>query len=188
MTMRGKLVLGVSLLLAAATSFAGSAGGQLGVQITLNNNGSNSCTSATGSGAGSSSVQVQCTTNVFVNIAQVSVQDVGRFMPGLRPARDSLLPDYCRNEQMGIAGQMARITCRLDDARDQLADAGGETDDGWKVAGQLYAVNTNATDATAAHAQNLVRRHLEDDRGTLTALRVAHADGHLGPVEMLISF
>src|SRR5665647_988974 len=104
--MSAKLVLGVSLLLAAATSFAGGASGQFAVQITLNSNSNsnNSCTSASASGAGSASVQVQCTANVFVDIAQDN-----RFMPSFRPARDSLLPDYCRNEQMGLAGQICLL-------------------------------------------------------------------------------
>ncbi|WP_293603519.1 hypothetical protein [Polaromonas sp. UBA4122] len=182
--MSAKLVLGVSLLLAAAASFAGGASGQFAVQITLNNNSnSNSiCTSASGSAAGSSSVQVQCTSNVFVEIAPVTPQAAGRFMPGFLPARDSLLPDYCRNEQMGLAGQMARIACGLDDDQGPLAYADDEADEGWKVESQLYAVDTHATQAQTA----LLR--LEDKRGTLLALRVAHADGHFGPVEMLISF
>lgn len=183
MIMNAKLFLGVSLLLAAATSFAGSAGGQFSVQITLNN----SCTSATGSGAGSASVQVRCSSNVFVDIAQV-----GRFMPGFRPAQDTLLPDYCRNEQTGLAGQMARIACRLGDAQGPLAyagngagdGAGDEADEGWKIESRLYAVDTHGT---ANEAQTLARR-LEDKRGTLTALRVAYAEGRFGPVEILISF
>ena len=178
--MRGKLVLGVSLLLAAATSFAGSASGQFEVKVTLNSNSNGTCTSASGSGAGSSSVQVQCTANVFVDIAQV-----GSFRPGFRPARDSLLPDYCRNEQMGLAGQIARIACRLDDTQGALAYAEPEADDGWKIESQLYAVDTSAT---ATSAQTLALLHLQNKQGTLTALRVAHADGHFGPVEMLISF
>ncbi|MGH6641016.1 MAG: hypothetical protein ACREBY_20720 [Polaromonas sp.] len=175
--MRAKLVLGVSLLLAAVTSFAGSAGGQFNVQITLNDNSNNICTSATGSSAGGASVQVSCTANVFVNIAQ------GRFMPGFRPSRDSLMPDYCRNEQMGLASQAARITCRLDDAQRPLAYGDDETDEGWKVESRLYAGDTTAT-----QAQTQARLRLQGNRGTLTALRVAHADGRLGPVEMLVSF
>lgn len=180
--MSAKLVLGVSLVLAAATSFAGGASGQFAVQITLNNN---SCTSASGSAAGSSSVQVQCSTNVFVAIAPVTPPEVGRFMPSFRPARDTLLPDYCRNEQMGLADQMARTACRLDDAQGPLAYADDEADEGWKIERQLYAVDTHGT---ASEAQTLAHLRLEDERGTLTALRVAYADGHFGPVEMLISF
>lgn len=176
--MSAKLVLGVSLLLAAATSFAGSASGQFAVQITLNSNRNTSCTSASASGAGSTSVQVQCTANVFVDIAPDN-----RFMPRFRPARDSLLPDYCRNEQMGLGDQMARIACRLDDAQGALAYADDEADEGWTVESQLYAVDTQAR-----QAQTLARLHLENQQGTLTALRVAYAEGHFGPVEMLISF
>ena len=181
MIMSPKLVLGISLLLAAASSLAGSAGGQFEVKVTLTN-GSNSngtCTSATGSAIGSSSIQVRCTANVFVNIAPVS-----SFMPGFRPARDSLLPAYCRNEQMGLADQIARIACRLDDAQAPRTYGETETDDGWKVESQLYAVDTDAT-----QGQSLARLQLQEKQGTLmTALRVEHADGHFGPIEMLISF
>ena len=173
--MIAKTLFGASLLLAAAAGFAGTSTGQFAIQITLNN----SCTSATDSGAGGASVQVSCTANVFVNIAQ------GRFMPGFRPGRDSLLPDYCRNEQMGLASQAARITCRLDDAQRPLAYGDDETDEGWKVESRLYAVDG---DATATQAQTQARLRLQGNRGTLTALRVAHADGRLGPVEMLVSF
>ncbi|WP_332778079.1 hypothetical protein [Polaromonas sp.] len=194
--MRGKLALGVSLLLAAATSFAGSAAGQFAVQITLNNpsitaGSSNSCTSATGSGVGSSSVQVTCTTNVFVDIAQVNTSQANtlgaaKFMPSFRPTRDTLLPDYCRNE-LSRANQAAGITCRLDaeleDAQRQFAYGGDEAGDGWKLESRLYAVDTNAT-----AAQTQARLRLQDDRGTLTALRVAHAGGLSGSVEMLVSF
>ncbi|OGA99984.1 MAG: hypothetical protein A3E79_10310, partial [Burkholderiales bacterium RIFCSPHIGHO2_12_FULL_61_11] len=147
------------------------------VRINLNNS-HNSCTSASASGAGSSSVQVQCTANVFVAIAPV-----GRFMPGFRPARDSLLPDYCRNELMGLAGQTARIACRLDDAQGPLAHADDEAEEGWNVESRLYAVANEATPA-----QTPARLHLQNQQGTLTALRVAYAEGHFGPVEMLISF
>src|SRR5437870_2099587 len=125
-----KVTFGVFLLLAAATSFAGTAAGQFSVQITLSAAGNttgngNACTSATDSGAGSASVQVHCTTNVFVNIEQAtSTTPLGnaRFLPGYSPARDSLLPDYCRNE-VSRGDDAARVTCRLDDQR-QLAPAG----------------------------------------------------------------
>lgn len=189
--MRGKLALGVSLLLAALSSFAGSAAGQFVVQITLSNphltaGRSNSCTSATGSGAGSSSVQVTCTTNVFVDIAQVNTLGAAKFMPGFRPARDTLLPDYCRNE-LSRANLAAGITCRLDaeveDAQRQFAHGGDEAGDGWKIESRLYAADTNAT-----AAQTQARLRLQDERGTLTALRVAHAGGPSGSVEMLVSF
>lgn len=104
-------------------------------------------------------------------------------MPSFRPARDTLLPDYCRSEQMGLADQMARTACRLDDDQGPLAYADDEADEGWKVESRLYAVDTEAMPAQA-----LARLRLEDERGTLTALRVAYAEGHFGPVEMLISF
>src|SRR2546426_3251641 len=121
--MREKLffsLFGVALLLAATPSSAGGAAGQFGVQITLNG-GANSCTSASSSGTASSSVQVQCNANVFVSIAPVvNPQSNLRFVLGFRPGRDSLLPDYCRSEQTGLAGQMARVVCGIGDSGDQL--------------------------------------------------------------------
>jgi hypothetical protein len=176
----GKLVLGVSLLLAAAASFAGSAGGQFAVLITLNKDSNGTCTSASGSGAGSALVQVQCTANVFVNIAQVNVPQNGRFMPGFSPTRDSLLPDYCRSE-ISRGDQAARVICRLDDQSPPIASSDGE--EGWKIESRLYAVNTD-DDAALTQA----RSRLQEDRGILTAIRVASADGRAGPVEILVSF
>lgn len=183
--MSGKFVLGASLIFAAATSVAGSVSGQFSVQITLNSAGGNSCTSASDSGAASSSVQVRCTTNVFVDISQRTTSttspSAGRFMPGYRPARDSLLPDYCRSE-LSRADRVAGLTCRLDDRR-QLAAAGDEADDGWAFESRLYAVNTDETPL-----QTQARSRVEDDHGTLTSIRLASADGRSGPVEMLVSF
>ncbi len=180
--MANKLILGFSLMLAAASSLAGGASGQFGVQITLNNAGGNSCTSATNSGVVSSSVQVRCTTNVFVEIApRTTTPTVSRFMPGYRPARDSLLPDYCRSE-LSRADRAAGLACRLDDRR-QLAAAGDEADEGWALESQLYAVNSDETPL-----QTQARSRVEDDHGTLTSIRLASADGRSGPVEMLVSF
>ena len=181
--MANKLILGLSLMLAAASSLAGGASGQFGVQITLNNAGGNSCTSASDSGAASSSVQVRCTTNVFVEIAprQVISPSASRFMPGYRPSRDSLLPDYCRSE-LSRADRAAGLACRLDDQR-QVAAAGDEADEGWAFESRLYAVNTEGT-----ALQTQARSRVEDDHGTLTSIRLASADGRSGPVEMLVSF
>ena len=185
--MANKLILGLSLVLAAASSLAGGASGQFGVQITLNSAGGNSCTSASDSGAASSLVQVRCTTNVFVEIAPrtttspSTTPSTGRFMPGYRPARDSLLPDYCRSE-LSRAARVAGPTCRLDDQR-QFAAAGDEGDEGWALESQLYAVNSDETPL-----QTQARSRVEDDHGTLTSIRLASADGRSGPVEMLVSF
>ncbi|WP_041388288.1 hypothetical protein [Polaromonas sp. JS666] len=188
--MSNKLILGVSLMLAAASSLAGGASGQFSVQITLNSAGSNSCTSASDSGTASSSVQVRCTTNVFVEIAartttststSTTSTSTSRFMPGYRPARDSLLPDYCRSE-LSRADRVAGLTCRLDDRR-QFAAAGDEGDEGWAFESRLYAVNTEDTPL-----QMQARSRVEDDHGTLTSIRLASADGRSGPVEMLVSF
>ncbi|MFC5520712.1 hypothetical protein [Polaromonas jejuensis] len=181
--MRRNLVLGVSLLLVAAASFAGSANGQFSVQITLNSAGTSnndSCVSATSSATGSSSVQVRCSANVFVNIAPVDTLGSVRFLSGFRPARDSLLPDYCRSE-ISRDDRAASMACRLDDQ--QALSASNEAGDGWKVESRLYAVNT---DGEAAQTQARLRQ--QDDRGLLTALRIARVDGRSGPVEMLVSF
>ncbi len=182
-----KLAFGVFLLLAAATSHAGTAAAQFSVQITLtaarNTTGNgNACTSATGSGAGSASVQVRCTTDVFVNIAaSASTTPLGnaRFLPGYSPARDSLLPDYCRNE-ISRGDDAARMACRLDNQR-QLATADDEADEGWRIESRRYATGTPA-------AETQSRLRLQGDTGTVTALRLAHAGNHSGSIEMLVSF
>lgn len=171
-----RLVLGVSLLLLAASSFAGSASGQFSVQITLNNprdtTGSNVCVSATGTGANNGSVQVRCSNDVFVDIAQV------RYMPTFRPNRDTLLPDFCRNEQTGMSQRLTtRTVCRLDD--DQRFSGSGEDGEGWQLGDSLFAM-----DSEAEAKQQQARLH--DDRGTLTSLRIA--SGSAGLVEMLVSF
>lgn len=197
-TMRGRLALGASLLLMAAASLAGTAAGQFSVQITLtdprNTTGNdNICTSASGAGTGSTSVQVRCNTDVFVNIAPISIAPVtnaqvsnpnvlgnARFLPGYRPARDSLLPDYCRHEA-SRADHAARLTCRLGDRG--LATAGDEGDDGWEIESRRYAMGPEAA-ATETHA----RLRLQDAFGTLTAVRLAHAGNQSKSVEMLVSF
>lgn len=180
--------LGVLLLLAAAASFAGAASGLVSIQITLtdprNTTGnSNGCTSASGAGTGSTSVQVRCNTDVFVNIAPVSKPSAlgnARFLPGYRPARDSLLPDYCRNEASRI-DHAARLNCRLDDRR--LATAGDEEDDGWEFESRRYAMGPEA-----AAIETQARLRLQDAVGTLTAVRLAHAGNQPKSVEMLVSF
>ncbi|MEO7886073.1 MAG: hypothetical protein ABIR76_04980 [Polaromonas sp.] len=171
-----RLALGVSLFLTGASCFSGTAGGQFGVQINLTGV-NNACTST----SGSSSVQVTCNSNVFVNIVQVRTLGDARFMPGYRPTRDSLLPDYCRNEQSRL-DPGARFTCRLDDQR-QVAMAGEEIDDGWEIENRRYAL-----DPEAAEMEKQARIRLQDDRGTVTALHLAYAGKHAGSVEMLVSF
>lgn len=183
---------GVLLLLAASAGFAGAASGLVSVQITLtdprNTTGNgNACTSASGAGAGNTSVQVRCNTDVFVNIAPVSspvsnssTLGNARFLPGYRPARDSLLPDYCRNEA-SRADRTARLNCRLDDQR--VATAGDEEDDGWEFESRRYAMGP---DAAAIETQ--ARLRLQDAVGTLTAVRLAHAGNQPRSVEMLVSF
>jgi hypothetical protein len=181
-----KSVLGVSFLLMAAASVAGTAAGQFSVQVTLSVPGNttgngNACISATGSGSGGASVQVTCNSNVFVNISQVRSLGNARFMPGYRPTRDSLLPDYCRNE-LSRNDPGARYTCRLQDQR-QVATAGEESDDGWEIESRRYALDTDA-----AAVEKQARLRLQDDRGTVTALHLAHAGNLSKSVEMLVSF
>jgi hypothetical protein len=179
-----KAALGIALLLAAAASFAGTAAGQFSVQINLtdprNTTGNgNGCTS----GAGASSVQVRCNTDVFVSIAPVNNANAlgnARFLPGFRPARDSLLPDYCRNE-ISRGDQAARMACRLDDQR--VASAGDEVDDGWEFESRRYAMGPEA-----AEIEKQARLRFQDVQGTLTAVRVAHAGNHSKSIEMLVSF
>jgi hypothetical protein len=193
MTMIRNTTFGALLMLAAAASFAGAASGLVSVQITLtdprNTTGNdNACTSASGAGTGSTSVQVRCNTDVFVNIAPVSIAQISnssalgnaRFLPGYRPARDSLLPDYCRNEA-SRADQTARLTCRLGDRG--LATAGDEGDDGWEVESRRYAMGPEA-----AAIETQARLRLQDAWGTLTAVRLAHAGNEPRSVEMLVSF
>jgi hypothetical protein len=183
-TMIRKTAFGALLLLAAAASFAGTAAGLVAVQITLSDprnttgNG-NACTSASAAVAGSTSVQVRCSTDVFVNIAPNALGNA-RFLPGFRPARDSLLPDYCRNE-ISRGDQSARLACRLDDQR--FATAGDEEDDGWEVESRRYAMGPEA-----AAVETQARLRVQDARGTLTAVRLAHAGNQPGSVEMLVSF
>ena len=122
MIMRSKLVLGASLLLAVASCLAGSADGQFEVKVTLNSNGS--CTSITGSAIGSSLVQVRCTANVFVNIAQI-----GSFMPaGFSPAQDTRqsawdtqLPANAETQATDRTANLAQtLASRLEDNRGTL--------------------------------------------------------------------
>lgn len=183
-----KAAFGILLLLSAAASFAGTAAGQFSVQITLTNPGNttgngNACTSASGAGAGAGSVQVLCNTNVFVSIAPVGNANAlgnARFLPGFRPTRDSLLPDYCRSE-MSRNDPAPRTACRLDDQRQ--ASAGDEADDGWEFESRRYAMGPEA-----AEIETQARLRFQDVRGTLTAVRLAHAGNQAKSIEMLVSF
>lgn len=184
-----KLALGVSLLSASVFSFSGTAGGQFGVQIHLNGGdpaasaGASACTSATGSGGAGASVQVSCNSNVFVNIVQIrntSALGNSRFMPGYRPTRDSLLPDYCRSEA-SRNDPGPRMACRLDDQRQ--ASAGDEGDDGWEFESRRYAMGPEA-----AEIEKQARLRFQDVRGTLTAVRLAQAGNQSKSIEMLVSF
>jgi hypothetical protein len=168
-----QLALGVALLTAAIAGFAGSASEQFAVQITLNGAGSNngSCTGRTSS----VSLQVSCTTNVISGVVP------GSFMPGFRPARDALLPEYCRNE-LARDNQMARVTCRLSESG-LLANGTDPDGEGWQIEDRLYT--TNEAD-TPAEQQACLRDFVPRD--ALTALNLSRAKERPQWPEMLVSF
>lgn len=176
------LLVASALLLGTGSSLADSARGSFLVKVSLNRAAAagGGCTSTTASAVGGSTLQVSCAPGIAVNVTQAALPAIGRFMPGFRPSRDSLLPDYCRSE-ISRGDQAARVTCRLDDQRPLSASA--DTDDGWAVESRLFAVTPDG-DAQ----QTLARLRLKDDEGVLTGIRMASADGHAGPVEMLVSF
>ena len=129
--------------------------------------GSSTCTTAYANGSG---VQVQCTSGVFVNIAQVStavgVPIVGRFvdvfysMPAekrIAPANDDALFD----------------------------DAVADTERGWSFNDQLHAVTEDTSPTPRRTVAQLRQRNRE---GTLTALQIGQAIGVADAVEMLITF
>ncbi|AEG94599.1 hypothetical protein [Ramlibacter tataouinensis] len=180
--MLGRSVAAIILGLAASAAAAGSAGAQFGVMITLSRPGagSNVCVSGTAASGGGTSVQVRCDGNVFVDISPVQPARTPEFMPAFRPARDTLLPDYCRTEQAGVSRQLApSINCRLDD---QAFSVGEAEQDGWRFGDQLFATNDEGVD------QHLARMRRRDDRGTLTALRIIGAEQGRRAVELLVSF
>lgn len=162
------LLIGVSLLFAAATVWAGSAGGQFVVRVTLNNQNNNICTSAYGANAGNTPVQVTCTSNVFVNIVQLTTARMltpstdGRFITGFGLAR-SILSSALN------AGQ--------------IDDAVAQQDQGWNFEGSIYAGN-----ATPEQAKQLAKRRLRNSEGMLTALNVMGDKGQPATVELLVSF
>lgn len=200
--MRFNLAFGTFLALAAATCLAGTTGGQIGVQITLNgggtgnaasgaNSSSGFCTSSSGATAGSTSVQVECSANVYVNIvpvkvtAAVKLPAIGEFITTYRLTRDSALSDDCRRELTGISGQAIRRMCGLDTSRGQSDDSVAEADEGWNLEGRLYATDMHTG---SAQAQTLARLKLKNSQGTLTALRVDRTNNRFETVEMLVSF
>ena len=162
------LVIGVSLLLATAMAWAGSVGGQFTVRVTLDSSSSNSCISASGTSAGNKSVQVTCTSNVYVNVVQVSLPResissiAGEFITGFGLARSTTFPERS-------AGQ--------------IDDAVALDEQGWNFEGWLYSGN-----ATPERAERLARWRLRNSEGTLTALRVIGDNSQATSVEMLVSF
>ena len=157
--MRSKLVLGASLLLAVASCLAGSADGQFEVKVTLNSNGS--CTSITGSAIGSSLVQVRCTANVFVNIAQI-----GSFMPaGFSPAQDTRLPAWDWDWETRLSAWATQLPAN---AETQATD---------RTANLAQTLASRLED----NRGTLMALHV--------AVVAASAEGHFGPpVAMLVSF
>ena len=114
--MRGKFVLGMSLLVAAAYALAGGASEQFSVKITLNTGPGSaaSCVSASTSGLSSASVQVRCSSNVFVAIGPATATRTLQLVSGFQTSRDSLLQGFCLHEpfQGDMAGGSA---CRYGD-------------------------------------------------------------------------
>lgn len=175
-----KLFSGILCMLASVAGQAGTSAGQIGVQITLSgappaptaaapaSTAAASCTSRSGAATGSTSVQVICNSDVYVNIAQVSLSReavpsvAGQFITGFGLARSS--------------GFFELVSGQFDDA---VAQA----DQGWNFEGWIYAGNE-----TPGQSRQLVKQRLRQTEGTLTALGVTRENGHPGAVEMLVSF
>ena len=165
-----KLIPGILCMLTAVAGHAGTSAGQIGVQITLTGAPATavSCTSKSGAAIGSASVQVTCTSNIYVNIAQVSLSResipsvAGQFITGFGLARSITFPER-------IAGQ--------------IDDAVAQDDQVWSFEGRIYAGNE-----APERAKQLARWRLWNREGTLTALGVAGDNGQSGAVEMLVSF
>ena len=114
--MRGKFLLGLSLLVAAAYALAGGASEQFSVNITLNTGPGSaaSCVSASTSGLSSASVQVRCSSNVFVAIGPATATRTLQLVSGFQTSRDSWLQGFCLDEP--FQGDMpAGSTCRTGD-------------------------------------------------------------------------
>ena len=171
------LVIGVSLLLATAMAWAGSVGGQFTVRVTLDSSSSNSCVSASGTSAGNKSVQVTCTSNVYVNIVQVSLpKESISSIPSI-PSIPSIAGEF-------ITGfGLVRSATFPERSAGQIDDAVALNEQGWNFEGRLYSGN-----ATPERAEQLARWRLRNSEGTLTALRVIGDNGQATAVEMLVSF
>lgn len=114
--MRGKFLLGLSLLVAAAYALAGGASEQFSVNITLNTGPGSaaSCVSASTSGLSSASVQVRCSSNVFVAIGPATAARTLQLASAFQTSRNSLLQDFCPDEP--ARGDMpGGSTCRSGD-------------------------------------------------------------------------
>lgn len=167
------LVPGILCMLAAVASQAATSAGQIGVHIALTGAGPGpaaavSCTSRTGAAIGSVPVQVTCTSNVYVNITQVSQTRestpsvTGQFITGFGLVRSSGFSER-------VAGQVDEPVAQDDQV--------------WSFEGRIYAGN-----APPGQAERLAKWRLWNSEGTLTALGVAADDGQPGAVEMLVSF
>ena len=99
-SMRGKVSLGLSLLVVAASALAGGVSEQLSVNITLNTGPGSaaSCVSASTSGLSSASVEVRCSSNVFVAIGPATATRTLQLVSGFQTSRDSLPPESCPDE------------------------------------------------------------------------------------------
>ena len=164
-----KLIAGIFCTVAAFAGQTATSAGQIGVQIALTGAppaAAVSCTS--NSGAVTGSVQVTCTSNIYVNIVQVSQSResirlaVGEFITGFGLARSGTSFER-------IAGQ--------------IYDEVAQDDQGWSFEGRAYAGNE-----TPEQAKRLAKQRLRNSEGTLISLGVAADSGQSGTVEMLVSF
>ena len=101
--MRGKFLLGISMLMAAAYALAGNASEQFSVNITLNAGTASaaSCINTFTFGLSSVSVQVRCSSNVFVAIGPATTTRTLQLASAFQPSRSSASPDACPNSLSG---------------------------------------------------------------------------------------
>ena len=152
------------------TATSATSAGQIGVQISLTGAqaAAVSCTSKSGAANDSTPVQVTCTSNVFVNIAQVSLS---------RESLPSVAGQFITG--FGLARSIKFSECIVG----QINDAAAQVGRGWNFEGWIYACNN-----TPERARQLARWELRNAEGTLTALRVVGDNDHPGAFEMLVSF
>ena len=114
--MRGKFLLGISMLMAAAYALAGSASEQFSVKITLNAGTASaaSCVNTSTFGSSSVSVQVRCSSNVFVAIGPATTTRTLQLVSGLQPSRSPASPEACPDSLSG-SGMGNAMACQSGD-------------------------------------------------------------------------